>query len=364
MLPEITQVYTIPGYAILPLRLFLGFTFIYAGIQKISDPGFFAIGSSTYIGTQLLNFSRHSPIQFLMKQFLEHAVAIGVLTIMTEIAIGILVTLGLFTRLASIGGLILNMGLFLTASWNVYPYFLGSDIVFVIGWLTLAIAGPGGYTLDPLARKIVADVFSPRLQRLMQGPFLPFRTDQLDAAEPAPIRPEITPAAARLSRREALIAGLATVVLVILGLGPRAKFGAGSSVASGAAPGNAATPPAAQPTTPAGQPTPPPASSAGGTKVGTTSQIPVNSGLATTDPKTGDPAVVVHTSGSSFVAYDAVCTHAGCTVQYDPQYKLLVCPCHGGGFDPSNGQVVAGPPPAPLTSLPITIDSQGNIFLT
>lgn len=87
--------------------------------------------------------------------------------------------------------------------------------------------------------------------------------------------------------------------------------------------------------------------------------------MATTDPKSGDPAVVVHTTGSTFVAYDAVCTHAGCTVEYDPQYKLLICPCHGGAFDPAHGgQVVSGPPPAPLTSLPIKIDASGNVYLT
>lgn len=98
--------------------------------------------------------------------------------------------------------------------------------------------------------------------------------------------------------------------------------------------------------------------------MGNINQIPVNSALATTDPKSGDPAVIVHTSGSQFFAYDAVCTHAGCTVQYDPQYKLLVCPCHGGAFDPAHGaQVVAGPPPSPLTPLPITIDAKGDVYL-
>jgi thiosulfate dehydrogenase [quinone] large subunit len=82
------------------------------------------------------------------------------------------------------------------------------------------------------------------------------------------------------------------------------------------------------------------------------------------DPKSGDPAIVIHTSGSQFYGYDAVCTHAGCTVQYDPQSKLIVCPCHGAQYDPTHdAQVVAGPAPSPLTKLPFTIDSQGNIYL-
>src|SRR5436305_2001687 len=34
-----------PGAALFPLRLFLGLTFIYAGVQKLSDPGFLHPGA-------------------------------------------------------------------------------------------------------------------------------------------------------------------------------------------------------------------------------------------------------------------------------------------------------------------------------
>ncbi|MDQ2741033.1 MAG: Rieske (2Fe-2S) protein [Chloroflexota bacterium] len=103
---------------------------------------------------------------------------------------------------------------------------------------------------------------------------------------------------------------------------------------------------------------------AGGRKVGNVSQLPANTAGTLTDPKTGDPAVIVHTSGSNFYAYDAVCSHAGYTVQYDSQQRLLVCPCHGGTFDPAHGaQVVADPPPTPLAPLEMKIDAEGNIYL-
>jgi thiosulfate dehydrogenase [quinone] large subunit len=39
------------AYGILPLRLFLGATFVYAGLQKIWDPGFLQPGAATYIGS-------------------------------------------------------------------------------------------------------------------------------------------------------------------------------------------------------------------------------------------------------------------------------------------------------------------------
>ena len=45
------------GLALLPVRLFLGVTFVYAGYQKLSDPGFLTPGSATYIGTQLHAFA-------------------------------------------------------------------------------------------------------------------------------------------------------------------------------------------------------------------------------------------------------------------------------------------------------------------
>lgn len=343
----VNQVFTVPGTAILPLRLFLGLTFLYAGIQKLSDPGFLRIGAPSYIGTQLRGFSQGSPISFVMVHFLEHAVIIGMLTILVEVVVGACVLLGLFTRLAALAGLGLNLVFFLTATWHVYPYFLGSDIVFVVAWLTLAVTGPGAFCLDAVIRTPLRARFNAGLQRLATGP--------MEGGTPeTPIKTNW------LTRGEVLLGGVGAVLFVLLGVTPKGRVTAGAPVAGGSttstkpggsnggssAGGTSSTPPA-------------------GTKnVGKTSQIPVNSALATTDPKTGDPAVVVNLTGNNFVAYDAVCTHAGCTVQYDPQYKLLVCPCHGGAFDPAHGaQVMAGPPPAPLTQLAITVDKQGNIYL-
>jgi thiosulfate dehydrogenase [quinone] large subunit len=367
----LSQVFVIPGFAILPLRFFLGITFIYAGIQKLTDPGFFTPGSVTYIGTQIINFGRNSPIHFLMTQFAQHAVAIGVLTIMTEMIIGLLVTLGLFTRVAAAVGLLVNFVFFLSASWNVYPYFLGSDIVFCVCWLTLAIAGPGALSLDPLVTEPLAYVATRPVQRLLTGTH-----HLLHPVVPEGQPPELQVVTAEthrrtihaLSRREAIVAGLGAVVLFWLALIPRgrpngtvaaAPSNNGVSVPTAAATQPAA--PAAQPTAPVSTPAP---ASPGNQVVGNVSTIAANSALATTDPKLGDPAVVIHATNGKFYAYDAVCTHAGCTVQYDPSSGLLLCPCHGGGFDPLHGaQVVQGPPPSPLTALPIHIDARGNITI-
>lgn len=63
---------------------------------------------------------------------------------MVEIVVGLLVLAGLLTRAAAAAGLALNLVLFLTASWNTSPYFLGPDLVFVFAWLPFVLAGADG----------------------------------------------------------------------------------------------------------------------------------------------------------------------------------------------------------------------------
>jgi thiosulfate dehydrogenase (quinone) large subunit len=370
---------SISSFAVLPLRLFLGITFVYAALQKLMDPGFFHAGSPTYIGAQILAFSRHSPIQGLLHHLMAYAVLVGLLTVVTEGCIGVLVLLGLFTRPAALVGMVLSLSFFLSASWQTYPYFFGSDIVFVVCWMTIAITGPGTWALDtvvatPLLRSIHARAgssISPSFLSVLTGWDAvreSITVDQVpEFADNAGRVPEQRPRRV-LTRGEALVGSLATLGLVVLGLHPRANSAA---IPTGKLAGGQRALPRAQVTTPAtgaatATATPPKNSAipAGAKKIGNVSQLPANSAGTVSDPKTGDPAVIVHTSGSEFFAYDAVCTHAGCTVQYDSQQRLLVCPCHGGTFDPARGaQVVAGPPPSPLAPIGMTIDAHGDIYI-
>lgn len=48
-----------------------------------------------------------------------------------------------------------------------------------------------------------------------------------------------------------------------------------------------------------------------------------------------------------FSAFAVNCTHLGCPVNWLPDAKLFLCPCHGGVFD-ENGEVAGGPPQRPL----------------
>ncbi|MCC6155051.1 MAG: Rieske (2Fe-2S) protein [Candidatus Hydrogenedentes bacterium] len=60
------------------------------------------------------------------------------------------------------------------------------------------------------------------------------------------------------------------------------------------------------------------------------------------------PALLIHHHDGSVVCFDAVCTHLGCTVQFQPKENRIFCPCHGGKYDMATGKNTGGPPPKPL----------------
>jgi thiosulfate dehydrogenase (quinone) large subunit len=307
------------AYATLPLRFFLGATFVYAGLQKIADAGFLQPGSSTYIGTQLQAFAASSPIGFVVDVFaLPTPQLTGVGVIATELAVGTLVLLGIATRWAAAVGALVNLVFFLTASWTVQPYFLGSDSIYTVAWITLVLTGDQGLLS---ARPVIFG---------------------------QPAAPNGGAREADAGRRRLLfqLGGAAVAVIWALGVLPRSR-----TLATLTQP---ASTPAASPTAVA-SPT--------GTRIGALSDLQAQGFLNFQDPKTGDAAVVVSLSGGSVVAFDAVCTHAGCQVSYDSGQRLLSCPCHGALFDPAHGAaVVAGPAPSPLASIPIQLGSDGGIY--
>jgi thiosulfate dehydrogenase [quinone] large subunit len=331
-----------PGAALLPLRLFLGVTFVYAGIQKLSDPGYLHPGAPTYIGTQLAGFAHGTPGGFLLRAFaLPQPKLAGLAVALLEIAIGLLAVAGLLTRIAAAAGLGLNLVLFLTNSWHAYPYFLGSDIVFVFAWLPFVLTGASGqpaldHSIDRLRR-------SPRMRL-------------------APVPADSPPLTRRAVMQRVLgVAGLATLGLggvAALAKGPykgraRTLGSTGGSGAPGAAaPAAPAAPHHASPHKPAAVPS-------SGVKLGPSSRLPRGQGATYRDPRDGSPDIVVRHGDGSLSAFSAVCTHAGCTVGY--QGGQIVCPCHGGTFDASTGAVVAGPPPSGLARRKV-VESGGSIY--
>jgi len=62
------------------------------------------------------------------------------------------------------------------------------------------------------------------------------------------------------------------------------------------------------------------------------------------------PGLLVRTQDGELRAFNAVCTHLDCTVQYKADTSQIWCACHNGLYDLS-GNVVSGPPPRPLERL-------------
>ena len=112
-----------------------------------------------------------------------------------------------------------------------------------------------------------------------------------------------------------------------------------------------------------------PAIPPGATKVSTVSAVSKRGSAAFTVPfnapsplPAGDPGIIVRLPDGSFVAYDAVCTHEGCTVEWDKPDGVLFCPCHGAQFNTS-GQVLRGPARRPLSPVAVVVGPDGGVYL-
>jgi len=100
-----------------------------------------------------------------------------------------------------------------------------------------------------------------------------------------------------------------------------------------------------------------------GTAIGPARDVPIGGAASFQDPTSGDPALVLQPLAGHFVAYDAICPHAGCTVGYSPAAKLLVCPCHGSQFNPDNGHVEVGPATRGLGSIAVSEGPDGQLYV-
>ncbi len=95
------------------------------------------------------------------------------------------------------------------------------------------------------------------------------------------------------------------------------------------------------------------ASDGGKTAAGTTADIPPGKGKVVA---MGSKPVIVVNGDQGVKAFSAICTHLGCIVAYDDQNGTIICPCHGGKFNPQTGAVMGGPPPAPLDPVSVAVE--------
>jgi thiosulfate dehydrogenase [quinone] large subunit len=329
------------GWFLFPLRLFLGVTFLFAGLQKLANPSFFRSSSPTSIHAQLIGAGHTSPIHGLLSHLVSIAPAVGLVIALGEVAIGLGVLVGLWIRVAAVAGMVLSFGLFLTASFHASPYYTGSDIVFFFAWTPLVLAGAAGApALDTwLARPTAAAV------------------DRPDG----------------VTRRDVLskgaVAGIVAGVFVVVSglvaavgrlIGGAAAATPGSNALSG---GGATTPTSSGGSSGTGTTNTPAVATPSGTAVGAASGVPVGGSASFTDPASGDPSLVIQQTAGDFVAFDAVCPHEGCTVAYQAATRIIACPCHGSEFNARTGDVINGPATTGLTSIKVTEGANGNLYV-
>jgi Rieske Fe-S protein len=97
--------------------------------------------------------------------------------------------------------------------------------------------------------------------------------------------------------------------------------------------------------------------SAAGTVLGSTGEVPVGEGKVYAQQR----VVVTQPVQGTFHAFSAICTHQGCTVG-DVAGGTINCPCHGSKFDVTDGSVVRGPAQQPLAQMGVAVEA-GSLTL-
>jgi Rieske Fe-S protein len=68
----------------------------------------------------------------------------------------------------------------------------------------------------------------------------------------------------------------------------------------------------------------------------------------------GKPCLVIRTADGEIRAFNALCTHVDCTVEFRADKGDIFCNCHNGVYD-AHGRNISGPPPRPLEVYKVTL---------
>ncbi|MGW0753048.1 DoxX family protein [Streptomyces sp. NPDC002587] len=139
-------------HALLPLRIFLGVTFVYAGLDKLTDSAFRSASGAGSVGELMRGVRDTSAVPVLVDLALKAPVGFAVLLAIGEILVGLGVLAGLMTRVAAVGGALISLSLWLTVSWAVTPYYYGNDLIYLMAWTPLILAGAPYLSLDSVIR--------------------------------------------------------------------------------------------------------------------------------------------------------------------------------------------------------------------
>ncbi|MGP3954119.1 DoxX family membrane protein [Streptomyces sp. 7N604] len=136
------------GVVLLPLRIFLGFISIYAGMGKLCDPVYFDGGERGSMVTWLSHLHPWGVASPLRDFALAHPVGSGLTVAFLQVVVGVLTVFGLWQRVAASFGALLSAALLVTVSWRTLPVYDAPDIIYLAAWSPLIIAGAPVYSMD------------------------------------------------------------------------------------------------------------------------------------------------------------------------------------------------------------------------
>jgi len=76
-------------------------------------------------------------------------------------------------------------------------------------------------------------------------------------------------------------------------------------------------------------------------------------GSISVQTEAGQTVLLTRTDSEQVVAFSAVCTHQGCTVEVGAQEAE--CPCHGSRYDLTTGEATARPATEPLAPIDVEV---------
>ena len=335
------------------LRLFLGGTMLYAGVDKmILDPRFLQEDGVGSIGDTLRLFvTAGGPLAPLVEALaIGQPILIGAAMAGTQLVVGALLLSGSWVRVGALLGALISLSLALTSSWGVSPYYYGNDLPYLVGFLALAAIGDGGV--------------------LRAG---------------APVTRGYDP-----NRRAALFTG-GGVVLTLLTLIALDRSRLASLIAPNSGANASPTPgPTATPAPSSGAPSP--SATASESPAGTTSPSPSATGGKSPQPSpsassggavggtviaggssigagqalnfsAGGTAAVLLKDGGTYRAFERACTHQGTLVEWEPANGSFYCNNHGARFS-ATGDVIVGPALTALRPITVSVAADGSVTYT
>ncbi|MFF1376445.1 DoxX family protein [Streptomyces sp. NPDC058308] len=136
------------GVVLLPLRVFLGFISVYAGMGKLCDPVYFDGGERGSMVKWLTSLHPWALAEPLRDFALQHPVGAGLFIAFLQVVVGVLTVFGLWQRVAASVGVLLSAALIVTVSWKTVPAYDAPDIIYLAAWSPLIIAGAPVYSVD------------------------------------------------------------------------------------------------------------------------------------------------------------------------------------------------------------------------